>query len=138
MPLFERQTKDAGARDPLDLFGHVFHPCFGFRRPPDGLLGADIEAWNLQARGEEDIAWRGAQNVLHVAPQPRFIVRAVDADAPEHDQPGICLARMVEDLLEGLAVEECFLDRDARLAPHPLADLEMRLVDLREAGVDNL
>jgi hypothetical protein len=42
------------------------------------------------------------------------------------------LARVVEDLLEGLAVEKRLLERDARLAPHPRADLEMRLVDLRE------
>ena len=45
---------------------------------------------------------------------------------------------MIEDLLEGLAVEERLLDRDARLAPHPLAHLEMRLIDLREPGVDDL
>ena len=45
---------------------------------------------------------------------------------------------MVDDLLEGLAVEQRLLDRDARLARHPLADLEVRLVDLREPGVDDL
>jgi hypothetical protein len=51
---------------------------------------------------------------------------------------GIRLARVVEDILEGLAVEERLLDRDAVLARHPLADLEMRLIDLREPGVDDL
>ena len=45
---------------------------------------------------------------------------------------------MVEDLLERLAVEQGFPDRDARLVAHALADLEMRLIDLREPGVDDL
>ena len=45
---------------------------------------------------------------------------------------------MVEDLLERLAVEQRLLDRDARFAGHPLADFEVRLVDLREPGVDDL
>ncbi len=137
MPLLERQTKDTGARDPLDLLGHVPHPLLGFGRPPDRLLGAHVEPRHLEARGEEDIARRAAENILHVAPQRRLVLRAVDADPPQHDQPGIRLARVVEDLLEGLAVEERFADRDARLAPHPLAHLEMRLIDLREPGVDN-
>ena len=57
---------------------------------------------------------------------------------PSDDEPRIGLARVVDDLLEGLAVEQRLLDRDARLARHPLAHLEVRLVDLREAGVDDL
>ena len=39
--------------------------------------------------------------------------------------------------MKGLAVEERFLDRDTRLGSHPLAHLEMRLIDLREPGVDD-
>ena len=62
----------------------------------------------------------------------------MDADPPEHEEPGIRLARVVDDLLEGLAVEERLLDLDAHLARHPLAHLEMRLIDLREPGVDDL
>ena len=62
----------------------------------------------------------------------------MDADAPQHDEPRIRLARVVDDLLEGFAVEERLLDRDAVLARHPLAHLEMRLIDLREPGVDDL
>ena len=93
---------------------------------------------HLEAGGEEDVARRGAEHVLRVAAEPGLVLRAVDADAPQHDQPGIRLARVVEDLLERLAVEQRLLDRDARLARHPLADLEMRLVDLREPGVDDL
>ena len=138
MPLLERQAKDAGAGDPLDLLGHVRHARLGFGRPSDGLLGAHVEPRHLEARGEEDVAGRGAENVLHVAPQRRLVLRAVDADPPQHDEPGIRLARVVDDLLEGLAVEERLLDLDARLARHPLAHLEMRLIDLREPGVDDL
>ena len=102
------------------------------------LLGAHVEARHLEARGEEDIAGRGAENVLRVAPERRLVLRAVDADPPQHEQPRIRLARVVEDLLEGLAVEQRLLDLDAHLARHPLAHLEMRLVDLREPGVDDL
>ena len=71
-------------------------------------------------------------------PSACLFLRAVDADPSQHDEPGIGLARVVDDLLEGLAVEERLLDLDARLARHPLAHLEMRLIDLREAGVDDL
>ena len=138
MPLLERQAKDAGAGDPLDLLGHVRHARLGLGRPADGLLGAHVEARHLEARGEQDVARRGAEDVLRVAPQARLVLRAVDANPAQHDEPGIGLARVVEDLLEGLAVEERLLDRDARLARHPLADLEVRLVDLREPGVDDL
>ena len=44
-------------------------------------------------------------------------LRAVDADPPQHEEPRVRLARVVEDLLEGLAVEERLLDRDTRLVP---------------------
>ena len=62
----------------------------------------------------------------------------MNADPSHHDEPGVCLAGVVEDLLEGLAVEERLLDLDARLAAHPLADFQMRLIDLRQPGVDDL
>ena len=57
---------------------------------------------------------------------------------PSTMQPGIRLARVVDDLLEGLAVEQRLLDLDAHLVRHPLAHLEMRLIDLRQPGVDDL
>ena len=57
--------------------------------------------------------------------------------AAQHDEPRTRLARVIDDLLERLAVEERFLDLDARLARHPLAHFEVRLVDLREPGVDD-
>ena len=138
MPLLERQAKDPGSRDALDLFGHVLHSRLGLGRPSDGLLGAHVDPRHLEARGEEDIARCAAENILHVASQRRLVFRAVDANAAQHDEEGIRLARVVDDLLEGLAVEERFLDLDARLARHPLGHLEMRLIDLREPGVDDL
>src|SRR6266545_7759039 len=138
MPLLERQAKDPRAGDPLDLLGNVRHALLGLGRPSDGLLGAHVEAWYLEARGEEDIAGSGAENVLRVAPELCLVLRAVNPNPPQHDQPRIRLARVVDDLLEGFAVEERLLDRDAVLARHPLAHLEMRLIDLREPGVDDL
>ena len=39
---------------------------------------------------------------------------------------------------KGLPSRSVFLIVDARLARHPLAHLEMRLIDLREPGVDDL
>ena len=62
----------------------------------------------------------------------------MDADAAHHDQPGVGLARVVEDLLECLAVEERFGDGNALLGRHPLTHLEMRLINLRQPGVDDL
>ena len=62
----------------------------------------------------------------------------MDADAAQHNQEGIRLARVVDDLLEGLAVEEHFLNLDARLVRHPLRHFEMQLINLREPGVDDL
>ena len=76
--------------------------------------------------------------MFSVAPQRRLVFRAVDADAAQHDEERIRLARVVDDLLEGLAVEERLLDLDARLVRHPLGHFEMRLIDLREPGVDDL
>src|SRR4029453_5876155 len=102
------------------------------------LLSAHVEPRHLEARGEENVAGRAPENVLRVASEPLPGLRAVDADASHHDEPRTCLARVVEDLLKGFAVEERLLDRDAVLARHPLAHLEMRLIDLREPGVDDL
>ena len=45
---------------------------------------------------------------------------------------------MVDDLLEGLAVEQRFLYLDPHLGGHPLGHLEMRLIDLGQPGVDDL
>src|SRR5580765_7630761 len=138
MPLLERQAKDPGAGDALDLLGNVRHALLGLGRPSDGLLGAHVEARDLETGGKQDIARRTAKNVLHIAPQPGLVLRAVNANPAQHDEPGIRLPRVVEDLLEGLAVEERLLDLGAGLARHPLAYLEMRLIDLGEPGVDDL
>src|SRR5262245_24825763 len=138
MPLVERQTKHPGARDPLDLFGDVRHPLLSFGRPADGLFGAHVEPRHLEACREKDIAASRAENVLRIAPKTCLFLRAVNADAPHDNKPRIRLARVVENLLEGLSVEERLPDRDAFLARHPLAHLEVRLIDLREAGVDDL
>src|SRR5262245_47746019 len=137
VPLLERKTKHPGARDPLDLFGDVLHPLFGFGRPSEALLGAYVEPGHLEARRQQDIAGCGAEAVLQVAPQSGLILRTVDAAPPDHEEPGIRLARVVDDLLEGLPVEQRFLDRDTRLARHPFAYFEMGLIDLRESGVDD-
>jgi hypothetical protein len=51
MPLLERQAKDAGARDPLDLLGHVLHARFGLGCPSDRLFGAHVNLRHLEARG---------------------------------------------------------------------------------------
>jgi hypothetical protein len=56
------------------------HALLGLGRPSDGLLGAHLEPRNLEARREEDIAGRGAENVLRVAPQRRLVFRTMDAD----------------------------------------------------------
>ena len=45
---------------------------------------------------------------------------------------------MVEDLLEGLAVQERSLHLEAHLLPHLVAHFEMGLIDLRQPGVDDL
>src|SRR5687767_14765252 len=108
MPFLERQAKHPRAGDPLHLLRHVLHPRLGFWGPSDGLLGAYVEPRHLEACGEQDVARRGAEHVLRVAPQPRLVLRAVDADPPEHDEPWARLSRVVEDLLERLAVEERF------------------------------
>jgi hypothetical protein len=73
-----------------------------------------------------------------IASQPRFVRRAMHADASHHDEPRIRLARVVDDLLKRFAVEQRLLDCDAVLARHPLAHLEVRLIDLGEPGVDDL
>ena len=71
-------------------------------------------------------------------PRPVSSFGAVDADPADDQQPGVGLARVVQDLLEGLAVEERLRDLDARLGRHLLRDLEVRLVDLRQPGIDDL
>jgi len=60
----------------------------------------------------------------------------VDADARAR-AARLGLAHVVQDLLEGLAVEQRFLNRHATSAPSS-RDVEVRLVDLRQAGVDHL
>ena len=138
MSLFEGQPKDAGTSDPLDLLGHVLHARLGLGRPADGLFGPHVERGYFEARGQQHIARGAAEDVLDVAAQRRLLFRAVDANPAQHDQERIGLARVVDDLLEGLAVEQRLLDLDAFFARHPLRHLEMRLVDLRQPGVDDL
>src|SRR5688572_17407627 len=123
MPFLEREAKDPGAGDPMSLIGARSHPRRDSGPPPDGPLGAHVAARHREARGEPNVARRGAENVLRVAPQSGLVFRAVNADPPHHDEPGIRLTRVVEDLLEGFAVEKRLLDLDAPLARHPLADL---------------
>ena len=58
---------------------------------------------------------------------------------PSHDeQPGRVLAHILQDLLEGFAVEQCGLDLDALIARERLGHAQMRFVNLRQAGVDDL
>ena len=78
MALFERQAKDSGARDPLDLIGHAGHPRLGFRRPPDGFLGSHIEPRHFEALStlgimfeqmdEPELALRAFEKVQELSP----------------------------------------------------------------------
>jgi hypothetical protein len=64
--------------------------------------------------------------------------RGVDADPADHQQPGRVLADVLQDFLERLAVEERRLDLDPLVARQGLRHPQVRLVDLGQAGVDDL
>src|SRR3954463_6436632 len=102
MPLFERQAKNPGAGNALDLFGDPRHALLGFGCPADGLLGTDIQPRHLETRRQEDVAGRAAEAVLDIAAEGGLLLRTVDANSSEHEQPRIGLARVVDDLLERL------------------------------------
>src|SRR6266542_6901576 len=100
MALLEGQPEDRRAGDPLDEGRHALHAAFRLRGPADGLLGLDVELGYLDPCRQQDVARRVAKQILGVAAERLFSLTAVDAGAPDDQQPRLGLSRVVEDLLE--------------------------------------
>ena len=136
--LLDRVAQERGARDTLDLRRHALHPRFRLLRPGDDLLGLDVERRIELAAGEQHVARGQSQEVLGVGAEVDLVLVRVHADAPQDEEPRLLLADERQDLLEALAVEQRDGQLDARVGRELPADLEVRLVDLGQPGIDDL
>lgn len=116
---------------------HLLHARLGLLRPRHAGLGLDVDGRHVGTARKEDTDRREPKQVVAVTAQVH-LRRRVHADATNDEQPGWVLADVLQDLLEGLAVEERRLDLHPFVAGQRLRDPQVRLVDLREAGVDDL
>ena len=137
MPALHRIAADGGAGDGAKGGGNALHARFGLLRPGHARLRLHVDGRHKGAARQQDADRCQAEQVVGVAAQVH-LGRGVDADAPDHEKPRWVLADVLQDLLEGLAVEERGLDLDSLIARYGLGHPQVGLIDLGEAGVDDL
>ncbi len=116
--------------------GDPFHPTEGFFSPGDRVFRQRIDRGDVFPIRHQDIAGRGPQEIFRVAADVHVLV-AVHADPTDDQQCRDILAHVLNDLFEGLAVQQGRLDVSLLGLSDLTADVEVRLVDLREAAVDD-
>ena len=121
---------------PLANIGNLFHPAEGFFSPGDRVFRQRIDRRHIFPVRHQDIAGRGPQEIFRVAADVHILV-AVHADPSDDQQCRDIFAHILNDLFEGLAVQQGGLDVGLLGLSDFAADVQVRLVDLREAAVDD-
>ena len=132
-----RVAADGRAGDRTKSGRHLLHSRLRLLGPGHAGLRLDVDRRHVAAAGEQDADRRQAQQVIGVAAQVH-LGRRVDANSPHDEQPGRVLPDVLQHFFEGFAVEERGLDLDALIPRHRLGDPQVRFVDLRQPGVDDL
>src|SRR5579871_341396 len=137
MPALHGVAMNGGARDAAHKDGHAFHAGAGFGRPGNRRFGANIDLRHVGAAAHQHVAGHLLKQRMAVAADVH-ILGAVDADTAQHQQPGPLAACPLKDFVPGFAIHQRDLEVDALFGGDGLRDLQVRFIDFRQAGIDDL
>ena len=137
MSPFERKAQDRGPGNLFHEARHLLHPLLCLRRPGDAGLRLDVHRRIEFPAGHQHVAGGQPQQVLAVGADIHAII-AVHPDLSQDQHPRFRLADVPEDPVERLPIQQSDLQVCPLIARDLAGDFEVRLVDLGQAGVDDL
>ena len=136
MPTLLGKANDRHAHHLSRALWHALEAALSLWRPGDGLARHRIGRRRVGGLTQPDMARRQAQQVLGIAADVEIGI-GMDAGLADQQQAGANDIEIFADRLVGLAVKQLAGQFSVLVLGHACRDVEMRLVDLGDAVIDD-